>query len=123
MQQRERDLVIEEDLVLEIADQHALAEVAQDCLQPFFLLFDPPRGRRDRVLDLALCRDQLSGKLGDGFGQRAERAVGTNAHRRIRLCLRHEPRLGGQTQRWPDDDLLDQEPDEAKRADQRERSA
>ena len=68
-------LVVEQDPVLEIADQHAFAQIAQQRFQPALLRLDPGGRLVDRAGDLAPGREQATDHAIDGFRQRAQGRV------------------------------------------------
>ena len=115
-----RGLVVEQDLVIEVADHDRLAEVAQDRLQPAALLVAAGAGAGHRLDHLAACRAQLPADLLDGLVQRAQGVGFADLDARLgpRPADRVEP--AGQARQGANQALLDDRPGDRRGRDQAE---
>jgi hypothetical protein len=107
----QRPLVVEQDLMLEIADDDTLLQVAQDGGELLPLLLRP-RGRlRDGPVDLAASLGHGRRQLADRRAERAEMAGRARGHRPLGPGVGGRPQVIGDGQQRPCHALVELEPD------------
>ena len=111
MQDLERMAVVEEDLVIEGADQNTLVEIAQHRLEPVLLAFDPGGRIGDRALDIGPSAVESCGHVARGGCQRTEIAGAMLVDLPPGAAMGDRPQVSSEALDRPRDMLVEFQPD------------